>query len=227
MPAIFDINRCMLYICKAFTFFSFHIEVECLPYISYLCKDAPKIRHELPLDESLQASQSFITPDRIFPPTSVLNGTNSAVMYQQATQGSKFPANLWSIFLWCLDDLLLFSKTISDHLDALRLLFEFLKKFNFKHHAEKYILFAEILRWCDGLISSYSIRFGPRQTFVIRQIAFPKTGAHLQHSICSVQWMRNAITNFPWSFVVSKNFLKRSTAMRESRLYRRVRYRSF
>lgn len=151
---------------------------------------------QLPLHRSSQSSQSFITPDGIYSPTRVLHGTTNAVMFLQSTISSNIPADLRPHILFWLDDILLHSRTIDDHLDAIRLLFSFCKKFNFKLHPAKCNIFSTCIRWCGRLLSSKGIRFDPRRIDGLRNMQLPTTGAHLQQFVCAMQWMRSAIPAF-------------------------------
>lgn len=163
---------------------------------------------QLPLEPSSQASQSFITPDGIFSPTRVLHGTTNAVMFLQWTIQGKIPAKLrpW-VLLW-LDDILLHAQSITDHLDAILLLFGFCKSVNLKLHSAKFVLFLRSIRWCGRIISSEGIRFDLARIDGIRHMDCPFTGAHLQQFVCAMQCMRQAIPDFSNIILPLASFLE-------------------
>lgn len=135
---------------------------------------------QLLLHQLSHASQSFITRDGIYSPTLVLHGTTNAVMFLQSTTSSNIPAELRPFILLWVDDILFHSTTKDEHLVAIRLLFSFCKKFHFKLHPEKSIIFSKCIRWCGRLLSSDDIRFDPKRIDGIRHMQPPTTGTHLQ-----------------------------------------------
>lgn len=151
---------------------------------------------QLPLHDSSQASQSFITPDGIFSPTRVLHGTTNAVQYLQSTISSELPVDLRTRLLLWLDDALAHERTVEGLLVAIRLFFEVCARCNLKLHPSKCILFAKKIRWCGRELSEHGIRFGPRRIYGIRNMALPTTAVHLQQFVCAMQWMRSAIPDF-------------------------------
>lgn len=151
---------------------------------------------QLPLDKTSQECQSFITPDGIFSPTRVLHGTTNAVLFLQSTLAACLPQNLRSQILWWLDDILIFSETIPDHLLAIQRFLAFCLNHNFRLHPEKCTLLATRIQWCGRLIGPDGIRFDPRRIAGIRDMASPQSGAGLQQLVCAMQWMRSAIPEF-------------------------------
>lgn len=151
---------------------------------------------QLPLAAESQECQSFITPDGIITPTRVLHGTTNAVMFLQSTLATHLPAVLRQFLLWWLDDILLHSKTINDHLDGIRRLFDFCVEFNLKLHPLKCQLFRSTIRWCGRLLSPDGIRFDPARIDGIKNMTQPTNGAELQQFVCAMQWMRNGIPKF-------------------------------
>lgn len=148
---------------------------------------------QLPLDKASQESQSFIIPEGIYSPTRVLHGTTNAVMFLQSMPASCLPEDLRRHTLWWLDDILIFSESISDHVIAVQKFLDFCVSFNFRLHPEKCTLFATRVHWCGRLITSDGIRFDPRRIDGIQNMAAPSTGADLQQIFCAMQWMRTGI----------------------------------
>lgn len=70
------------------------------------------------------------------------------IMYLQSTLASHLPVDIRRHLLWWLDDILIHSKTIDDHLDSLKLFFSFCVEYNFKLHPTKSIIFAPRISWC-------------------------------------------------------------------------------
>lgn len=117
-------------------------------------------------------------------------------MYLQSTWAALLVDDLRKNNLWCLDDILIHSETIEDHMRNFSLFFDFLKQYNFKLHPCKRTLFTTIIRWCGRVIFSDGILFHPRRIDGIQQMSRPETGADLQRFVCAMQWMRYAIPEF-------------------------------
>lgn len=77
----------------------------------------------LPLDESSQSSQLFITPDGIFSLTRVLHESKNSVLYLQLTLSSKSMSYLIQKILLRLEDIMLPSQAFEELLDAIRQVF--------------------------------------------------------------------------------------------------------
>lgn len=105
------------------------------------------------LPKKSQERQSFVTPDGIFMPTRVLHGTSKAAMYSQSTMAAFLPKTLRKNLLWWLNDILIHSTTIENHLFAIRSFLEFCVANNLKFHHSKCTLFAVPISWCGCLIT--------------------------------------------------------------------------
>lgn len=151
---------------------------------------------QLPLHEESQTCQSFLTPDGVYTPTRVLHGTTNAVMFLQSTLASCMPDDLRNRTLWWLDDILIFSETVTDHLAAIQRFLEFCVEYNFRLHPGKCTLYATRVRWCGRLIGPEGITFDPRRIDGIRNMSSPRTGSELQQFVCAMQWMRSGIPSF-------------------------------
>lgn len=124
--------------------------------------------------------QSFTTPDGIHTPTRVLHGMTNAIMYPKTTLAALMPDELRSNNLWRLDDVLVYLKSVLDHLSAVSLLLSFCAKYNFKLHPGKFTVFATTIHWCGRLISSDGMSSDPRPIGGTRQITQLVTEADLQ-----------------------------------------------
>lgn len=118
---------------------------------------------QLQLVPASQESQSFITPDGFMYPIRVLHGNINAVMYLQSTLSSNFPDELRLYLLWWLNDILIHSTAIDNHLNDVRRLLQFCVVYNFKMHPSKCRLFHLSFRWCGRHISDAGTRLDPRR----------------------------------------------------------------
>jgi hypothetical protein len=118
---------------------------------------------QLPLADSSQACQSFITPDAIFSPTRVLHGTTNAVTYIQAPLATIIPPELRQHQLYWLEDILTHSDTPTGLIPSINAFFDVCVKFNLKLHPTKCVLFSKYIRVCGRHVSAEGIRLDHRR----------------------------------------------------------------
>lgn len=85
------------------------------------------------------------------------------------------PELIARILLW-VDDLLLQSSRINDHLYSIRLLLELCFTDNIKLHPYKCTLFTKSVTWCGRLPSEDRIRYDPRNISGLEIIVTLSTG---------------------------------------------------
>jgi hypothetical protein len=113
---------------------------------------------------------------------------------QAALQGILTPLSE-QLIAW-LDDLLLHATTDSLMLAHMRTFFTICREYNLKLHPAKCTLFANLVRWCERLVSGSGVRFDPRRIQGLLEMSAPQTGADLQQFLCALNWMRTAIPSF-------------------------------
>ena len=91
---------------------------------------------QMPLEESSQECQSFITPDGVFTPTRVLHGQTNATFYFQSTVSALCLSLRDKILQW-LDDLLSHCANAEQLLGKLPAFFSICSKHRIKLHARK------------------------------------------------------------------------------------------
>lgn len=151
---------------------------------------------QLPLEESSQQLQYFITPDGVYTPTRVLHGTTNAVAHLQSSLAEIIPPVLWKSLLSWLDDILLHHETFSGLLQAISDFFDTCASHRLRLHPGKCVLFSHSIRWCGRQISADGVRYNPRRLDGLLNMAPPVTGANLQQFICALQWVKSAIPDF-------------------------------
>jgi hypothetical protein len=108
---------------------------------------------QIPLHKDSQDFQSFITPDEVYTPTSVLHGARNSTQNLQFVLVVMMDDIKSNIKVWS-DDCLLHMKTEVDLLATLNCLFKQCQKYGLKLHASKCVLFATTVRYCGRMITS-------------------------------------------------------------------------
>jgi hypothetical protein len=99
-----------------------------------------------------QDCQSFVTPDRVHPPTRVLHGTRNESQHLQSVLVVMMDYVKSNIKVW-LDYCLLHTKTEEDLFATLNFSFKKFQEHGLKLHASKCVLFASTVRYCGRLIT--------------------------------------------------------------------------
>ncbi|GMF26763.1 unnamed protein product [Phytophthora lilii] len=114
-----------------------------------------------PLHKDSREVFSFVTPDVVYTPMRVSQGTmNSALRFQSQVQTKLAPLIPKSALVW-VDGVILFAPTIHEFLNVPQVFFELIHEANFKLDATKSLLFELEIKWCRRLISSAGIRHDP------------------------------------------------------------------
>lgn len=152
---------------------------------------------QLPLHESSQECQSFITPDGVYTPTRVLHGTTNAVLHLLSFLSTKLPHDLRARVLLWVDDCLFHATSTKDLLQDLRTFFQFCAEHNWTLNPKKCVLFSRSAKWCGRIISADGIRHDPANLDGLTNLACPTMGSQLQTFVCAMQWLRSRDTELP------------------------------
>jgi Reverse transcriptase (RNA-dependent DNA polymerase) len=147
------------------------------------------------LHKDSQDCQSFITPDGVYTPTSVLHGSRNATHHLQSVLVFMMDDIKSNIKVW-LDDCLLHTKTEDDLLATLNFFFKQCQDHGLKLHASKCVLFAATMRIYGMLITKDGVRFDRKNMEALQTMQEPQNGADLIQYVAAVNWMRSAIPNY-------------------------------
>jgi Reverse transcriptase (RNA-dependent DNA polymerase) len=150
---------------------------------------------QIPLHKDSQDCQSFITPDGVFTPTSVLHGTRNATQNMQSVFVVMMDYSKSNIKVW-LDDCLLHTKPEHDFLATLSFFFKKCQEQGLKLHASKCLLFASTVRYCGRLITKDGVRFDPKNMEALQTMQEPQNGADLVQYVMAVKWIRSAVPGY-------------------------------
>lgn len=101
-------------------------------------------------------------------------------MFLQSTLAAYMSDDLRRQTLWWLDNIIIVSETISDHISVIRHFLQFFLDYNFWQHLGKSTLNATFVRWSGRLIGPDGLSFDPRRFDGIHNMACTRTGSELQ-----------------------------------------------
>jgi hypothetical protein len=153
--------------------------------------------YQIAVHESCQDLFAFITPQGVYAPTRLLQGSrNAAAYFQMCIHNALVDANLyWDVIQW-LDDIIFHADSEDALLKVLESFFSLWRRFGLFSHAGKCDFFARDTTFCGRLLSAAGIVFDPRRLTALRTMSTPVTGADLQQFLCALGWMRKGIPDY-------------------------------
>lgn len=150
---------------------------------------------QIPLHKDSQEAMSIQTPEGVFTPQRILQGSTDAGNHFQSVTSQAFMSLSESLLQW-IDDFLMHSTTEDKHVDNLGIFFAICAQFNFKLHPGKLLLFAREVTFCGRIFDGKGVKFDPRNLQALQDMKYPTTGAELQQFMCATNWMRMGIPNY-------------------------------
>ena len=153
----------------------------------YWQKDSP---------EEDQQKAAIITPQGLFQPTRMPQGLCNAPATFQKTMDNILSDLKISCVLVYLDDINVFSKTFSEHLDHLREVLHRLSKNNFKLKAKKCHFYKKQLEYSSYKINQEGLQPQESKLEAIEKMAKPKNKRDIQVFLGMIGYYRRFIPNF-------------------------------
>lgn len=163
-------------------------------YFSIL--DATSGYWQISIKKKDRPKTGFTTREGLFQFTVVPFGLKNAPSLFQRVMNSIFTGLLWKCCLLYMDDLLVFSKTFEEHIEALEKVFQRAKDRNLKFHPLKCELFLEKIEFLGHEVSAAGIHTSPKKVDTILRIMTPNTAKEAHHFICMAGYYRKFIKDF-------------------------------
>ena len=121
--------------------------------------------------------------------------SNSPATYQRLMEDCLGELNLNICFIF-LDDIIIFSRTFSDHLDRLQQVFDKLRATGLKLSPKKCNFFQERVKYVGHIVSKKGIETDPDKTDKVLHWPIPKTPEEVRKFLGFVGYYRKFIKNF-------------------------------
>ena len=182
--------------------------------------------HQIAMDKADQHKTAFSTPFGLYEYTRMPMGLcNSPATFQRLMQNI-FNESVFQMLLIYLDDLIVFSKTVDEHLQRLDKVFTVLKEHGLKLKAKKCHFFKEQVKYLGYIISSDGIATDPDKVDVVKKWPRPETVKDLRSFLGFSSYYRRFVPQFaniarPLYHLISlankeKNSQKSNKLLRES-----------
>jgi hypothetical protein len=153
--------------------------------------------YQIAIHESCQDLFAFITPQGVYAPTRLLQGSRNAASYfQMCIHNAMVDANLYPSVIQWLDDILFHASTEQGLLDVISRFFLMCRDLGLFLHSSKCELFARETTFCGLRLSSAGTTFDPRRLAALRTMSLPLSGGDLQQFVCALGWMRKGIPDY-------------------------------
>ena len=160
--------------------------------------DAVQAYHTIKVAESSQEYLAFSSEDEQYTFCRMPFGTKgSASVFQRLI--NKALSLIPGIAVYCvsyLDDLIVFSRTLVEHLKHLQIVLELMNKCGLKFKLSKCHILQSSVKYLGHVVSSNSIKMDPYYLERIKAWSIPKTGKEMQSYLGFLNYYRNYIPNF-------------------------------
>ena len=151
---------------------------------------------QFPLDESCQEYFSVQTPDGVFTPNRVMQGSTTGTGACQAGLEQILGELLRNGVLAYVDDMFIYSPSINAHLEMLRKVLEKCRLYGLKLSMKKCNLFCLEAKWCGRIFSAAGISNDPDRISALRTYPIPSRADQLQSFLAAINWMRTFLPKY-------------------------------
>ena len=165
----------------------------------FTCLDLAKGFWQIRIADGDRQKTAFTTPFGLYEFTRLPFGLNSAPGVFQATMTRVLSDLLWTICVVYIDDILIYSDTWEEHLEAIDKVLDRLIKANLKIKLSKCEFGRTQLQYLGHIINSQGIATDPKKVEAIRLWAPPKTVKELEQFLGTVNYYAKFIPNYSHS----------------------------
>ncbi|POM74526.1 Hypothetical protein PHPALM_8504 [Phytophthora palmivora] len=152
---------------------------------------------QLPLHQDNQEILSYMTDKGVFTPTRVPQGSTDAALHFQTSVEEVLRCMLHQSVLVWIDDLLVYADTVEGLIAAIDGVLQRPDNHRLKLSPRKCQIFVTEVKWCGRIISANGIGHDPERIEGLRSMPPPSTAAELQQLLCTSNWMREGLVDYP------------------------------
>ena len=158
--------------------------------------DLQSAYNQVQMEPDDQHKTAFTTPFGLYEFTRMPYGLcNAAATFQRLMQMT-FSAEMFEILLVYLDDIVIFSKSIEEHLKRLDAVFTKLRQFGLKLELKKCNFFKKEVLYLGHLIGADGVATDPSKIAVVEKWPIPKTLKDLRSFLGFASYYRRYVPNF-------------------------------
>ena len=158
--------------------------------------DLQSAYNQVQMEPDDQHKTAFTTPFGLYEFTRMPYGLcNAAATFQRLMQMT-FSAEMFEILLVYLDDIVIFSKSIEEHLERLDAVFTKLRQFGLKLELKKCNFFKKEVLYLGHLIGADGVATDPSKIAVVEKWPVPKTLKDLRSFLGFASYYRRYVHNF-------------------------------
>ncbi|XP_075908909.1 uncharacterized protein LOC142905723 [Petromyzon marinus] len=151
---------------------------------------------QLPLDESSKPKTAFRTPQGLFEFNRLPMGLHSAPATFQRLMELVLAGLQWDSCLIYLDDVIVFSRTFSEHIERLCAVFLKMRAANLKFKRQKCHLLRESVRYLGHIVSRSGISTDPEKTKCVQHWPTPTSAGDVRNFIGFASYYRRFVAGF-------------------------------
>ena len=152
--------------------------------------------NQIEVEKGDQHKTAFTTPFGLFEYSRMPFGLSTSPATFQRLMGRVFHQDVYNILLVYLDDVIIFSGTIDQHIERLAVAFSRLRAHKLKLEFSKCSLFQEKVRFLGHVISADGIKTDPNKVSAVKEWVLPRTVKDLRRFLGFVAYYRRFVPKF-------------------------------
>lgn len=158
--------------------------------------DFPSAYWQIPVAENSRKYTAFVTRDGLYEWVRMPFGASGAPATQQRMVDSLLAGMKWRCALAYLDDVVIFSNTLDEHLTHLKEFFERVKAANLQLKPQKSTLCATETKYLGFLVSAEGVRPDPKNTAAVERLPTPKSVKDVRSFLGIGSYYRRFVKDF-------------------------------
>ena len=158
--------------------------------------DLTSAYHQIEVAPEDRRKTAFITPMGLYEYIRMPFGLSTSPATFQRLMCQVFREDIFKILLVYLDDIIVFSATIEEHLERLEKVFSTLRKHGLKLKAEKCVFFQEQVKYLGHVVSSSGVAMDPDKVEAVKNCPVPTTLYELRKFLGFASYSRRFIPGF-------------------------------
>ena len=162
----------------------------------FSCLDLAQGFHQIPMSEESISKTAFSVPNGHFEYVRMPFGLKNAPATFQRMMDEILKSHLYKRCFVYMDNVMVFSRSLQEHINDLKLIFSSLKSANLKIQLDKSEFLTKKVEFLGHIVTDKGLQPNPKKIHAIQQFPIPKTVKEIKSFLGLVGYYRRFIPNF-------------------------------